>query len=461
MKKRQDHPALQRGRTTEGRRTVKTRTNNIVSYPGNRAVGQKRKYSRPTVSSRSERLAVKKRVSKGSTVNKHTLGNKVPPLYIWGDFDVPFLLLTLALLGFGLVMMFSASYARAYYDFDNSFYFIGRQIVWSMIGITGMIAASFVNYHWLRRFVWPLYFVSIVLCMACYLFDAYNGARRSIYIGPLSFQPSEIGKLALIFLFAHLMTKDQDKMGRLWEGTLRYLVLFGGLAVVVVMQPHLSATLLMAGITVAMLFVGGAKIQHLIGVGVTGLAGIAALVVTMWGFFSDRFAHVLVRLSYWLDPFSSMDWGSYQTRQSLLAIGSGGLLGVGLGESRQKQLYLPEVQNDFVFAVVCEELGVFGAGLVILMFIYLLYQLYSVAQQAEDLFGRLLAIGVFSHVALQVILNLMVVTSIIPTTGVTLPFFSSGGTATVFLLIEIGMVLNVEKVSRFQRERELREARAV
>lgn len=227
MKKRQDHPALQRGRTTEGRRTVKTRTNNIVSYPGNRAVGQKRKYSRPTASSRSERLAVKKRVSKGSTVNKHTLGNKVPPLYIWGDFDVPFLLLTLALLGFGLVMMFSASYARAYYDFDNSFYFIGRQIVWSMIGITGMIAASFVNYHWLRRFVWPLYFVSIVLCMACYLFDAYNGARRSIYIGPLSFQPSEIGKLALIFLFAHLMTKDQDKMGRLWEGTLRYLVLFG------------------------------------------------------------------------------------------------------------------------------------------------------------------------------------------------------------------------------------------
>lgn len=224
MKKRQDHPALQRGRTTEGRRTVKTRTNNIVSYPGNRAVGQKRKYSRPTASSRSERLAVKKRVSKGSTVNKHTLGNKVPPLYIWGDFDVPFLLLTLALLGFGLVMMFSASYARAYYDFDNSFYFIGRQIVWSMIGITGMIAASFVNYHWLRRFVWPLYFVSIVLCMACYLFDAYNGARRSIYIGPLSFQPSEIGKLALIFLFAHLMTKDQDKMGRLWEGTLRYQI---------------------------------------------------------------------------------------------------------------------------------------------------------------------------------------------------------------------------------------------
>ena len=381
MKKRQDHPALQRGRTTEGRRTSKTRTNNIVSYPGNRAVGQKRKYSRPTASSRSERLAVKKRVSKGSTVNKHTLGNKVPPLYIWGDFDVPFLLLTLALLGFGLVMMFSASYARAYYDFDNSFYFIGRQIVWSMIGITGMIAASFVNYHWLRRFVWPLYFVSIVLCMACYLFDAYNGARRSIYIGPLSFQPSEIGKLALIFLFAHLMTKDQDKMGRLWEGTLRYLVLFGGLAVVVVMQPHLSATLLMAGITVAMLFVGGAKIQHLIGVGVTGLAGIAALVVTMWGFFSDRFARVLVRLSYWLDPFSSMDWGSYQTRRiRCWQLVPEACLGLVWESARQKQLYLPERFRTTLRIPGCLR----GAGIcrseygIILLFALLIWRGYTI-----------------------------------------------------------------------------------
>lgn len=452
MKKRQDHPALQRGRTTEGRKTVKTRTNNIVSYPGNRAVGQKRKYSRPTASSRSERLAVKKRVSKGSTVNKHTLGNKVPPLYIWGDFDVPFLLLTLALLGFGLVMMFSASYARAYYDFDNSFYFIGRQIVWSMIGITGMIAASFVNYHWLRRFVWPLYIVSIVLCMACYLFDAYNGARRSIYIGPLSFQPSEIGKLALIFLFAHLMTKDQDKMGRLWEGTLRYLVLFGGLAVVVVMQPHLSATLLMAGITVAMLFVGGAKIQYLIGVGVTGLAGIAALVVTMWGFFSDRFAHVLVRLSYWLDPFSSMDWGSYQTRQSLLAIGSGGLLGVGLGESRQKQLYLPEVQNDFVFAVVCEELGFVGACIIILLFALLIWRGYTIALHAKDRFGSLIAVGITTQIGMQAMLNIAVVTNTIPNTGISLPLFSYGGTSLCMILGELGILLAVSRQGNYEKE---------
>lgn len=177
-------------------------------------------------------------------------------------------------------------------------------------------------------------------------------------------------------------------MNNLWMGTLRYLALFGALAVVVVFQPHLSATILLAGITVAMLFVGGAKIQHLIGVGVTGLAGIAAMVFTMWSFFSDRFAHVLVRLTYWLDPFSTSDAGAYQTKQSLMAIGSGGLLGVGLGESRQKQLYLPEVQNDFIFAVVCEELGFVGATLIIILFALLIWRGYTIALHAKDRFGH-------------------------------------------------------------------------
>ena len=167
----------------------------------------------------------------------------------------------------------------------------------------------------------------------------------------------------------------------------------------------------------------------------------------------------IARIQAWLDPYSYESDTAYQALQALYAIGSGGLFGKGLGNSIQKLGAIPEAYNDMIFAIVCEELGIFGAGLVILMFIYLRYRLYSVAQQAEDLFGRLLTIGVFSHVALQVILNLMVVTSLFPTTGVTLPFFSYGGTATVFLLVEIGMVLNVEKESRFKREREMREAR--
>ena len=165
------------------------------------------------------------------------------------------------------------------------------------------------------------------------------------------------------------------------------------------------------------------------------------------------------RILAWLDPYSYESDKAYQSLQALYAIGSGGLFGKGLGNSIQKLGRIPEPYNDMIFSIICEELGIFGAGLIILMFIYLLYRLYSVAQEAEDVFGRLLAIGVFSHVALQVVLNLMVVTSLFPTTGVTLPFFSYGGTASVFLLFEIGMVLNVEKQSRFKKEKELREAR--
>ena len=185
------------------------------------------------------------------------------------------------------------------------------------------------------------------------------------------------------------------------------------------------------------------------------MIGVLFLVATTKNSDSFRVMRVLV----WLQPEKYSDEGGYQTLQALYAIGSGGLFGRGLGNSIQKLGSVPEAQNDMIFSIICEELGVFGAGLIILMFIYLLYQLYSVAQEAEDTFGRLLAIGVFSHVALQVVLNLMVVTSLFPTTGVTLPFFSYGGTASVFLLFEIGMVLNVEKQSRFKKEKELREAR--
>ena len=400
-------------------------------------------------------MAVKSRGTQGASASrspKGSLERKVPPLYIWGDFDLPFLLLTLALLGFGLVMLFSASYARAYYYKDSSFFYIRKQIMWSIIGIVGMIAASFVNYHFLRKFVWPLYAVSIVLCMACYLFEAENGARRWVRIMGINFQPSEIGKFALILLFAHLMSKDQDKMNRLWEGTLRYLVLFGALAIVVVMQPHLSATLLLAGITVAMLFVGGANILHLLTIGGIGIAGIVAMVVTMWSFFSDQFAHVLVRLTYWLDPFASTDWGSYQTRQSLMAIGSGGLMGLGLGESRQKQLYLPEVQNDFVFAIICEELGFVGACLIIVLFALLIWRGYTIALHARDRFGALIAVGITTQIGMQVMLNIAVVTNTIPNTGISLPLFSYGGTSLCMILGELGILLAVSRQGNYEKE---------
>ena len=431
MRENRSNPALNRRRISGASRA--NAGDNVVVYPGRSSSAGKKKESRYRSS-------------------KSSLRTKEAPLYIWGDFDMPFLLLVLALLGFGLVMLFSASYARAYYYEGSSFYYIGRQIRWSIIGVAGMIAASFVNYHWLRKFVWPLYAVSLGLCMLCYLFEAEGGARRWVSIGPVNFQPSEIGKFALILLFAHLMSKDQDKMNNLWMGTLRYLALFGALAVVVVFQPHLSATILLAGITVAMLFVGGAKIQHLIGVGVTGLAGIAAMVFTMWSFFSDRFAHVLVRLTYWLDPFSTSDAGAYQTKQSLMAIGSGGLLGVGLGESRQKQLYLPEVQNDFIFAVVCEELGFVGATLIIILFALLIWRGYTISLHAKDRFGMLIAVGITTQIGMQAMLNIAVVTNTIPNTGISLPMFSYGGTSLCMILGELGILLAVSRQGNYEKE---------
>ena len=413
---------------------------NVVDYPGRKRTGTG--ISRARITSRT----------KGSTPAGKTVKKKIAPFYVWGDFDIPFLLLTLALLGFGLVMLFSASYARAYYYKDSSFYYIKKQMLYSLIGIFGMIVASFINYHWLEKFTWFLYGLSIILCLGCYFFDPYQGARRWIYIGGFSFQPSEIGKFALILVLAHLISRDRDQMGNLWKGTIRYLVYLAGIAAVVVMQPHLSATILLVAITVAMIYAGGGRVRHLIGVGATGMAAISALVFVFWDFFSDKFSHALVRLKYWLEPFATNDPGAYQTKQSLLAIGSGGLMGVGLGESRQKQLYLPEVQNDFVFAIVCEELGFIGASLIIILFALLIWRGYTIALHAKDSLGMLIAVGITTHIGLQALLNIAVVTNTIPNTGISLPMFSFGGTALCMTLAELGVLLAVSRQGVYEKE---------
>lgn len=375
----------------------------------------------------------------------------MPMFLISGKFDMPFLLLTLALLGLGLIMQFSASHARAYYFEGNSFYYIGRQLAFAIVGVAAMLLASFFNYNWIRRFSWPLYLVSLGLIAMCYLFDPYNGARRWITLG-IRFQPSEVGKFALIVLFAHLMTQDADQMGDFKKGTLRYFILFGVMAVLVVMQPHLSATILLLSITLAMMFVGGSRIRHMATVGGVGALGAVTLVLGMSAFFADRFAHVLVRLTYWLDPFSTSDAGAYQTQQSLLAIGSGGLLGVGLGDSRQKHLYLPEVQNDFVFSVVCEELGYVGAVLIIVLFAMLVWRGYTIAMRARDRFGCLMAVGLTTQLGVQAVLNIAVVTNTIPNTGISLPMFSYGGTALMMTLGQLGVLLSISRQSRYEKE---------
>ena len=374
------------------------------------------------------------------------------PIIMLGHFDTPFLILVLTLLGIGLVTLFSSSYASSLYYLGNSYYYILRQLFFAVVGVAAMLAASLVNYRFLRNFSWLAYGVSLILMAACYLFPAQQGAQRWIQLGPLSFQPSEIAKFAVILLFAHLMDRDKDKMGRMIEGTWRYIVLYGAVAVILIFQPHLSGTLLIGFIALTMMLVGGTKFSNLLKIGVPLFVLLLVVAFLLQDFILEQFAHVVTRLTYWLDPFSTTDPGSYQTRQSLLAIGSGGLWGVGFGESRQKHMYLPEVRNDFVFAIVCEELGFIGASLVIILFAMLVWRGYHIAMHARDRFGSLLVTGITTQIGLQAFLNIAVVTNLIPNTGISLPFFSYGGTALLIMLAEIGVVLAVSRQARHEKE---------
>lgn len=374
-----------------------------------------------------------------------------PMFIIAGKFDMPFLMLTLALLGLGLIMLFSASYSNAYYRKDNSYFYIGQQIVFAVLGVVAMLVASFFNYNKLKPWAWLLYLGSLVALAACYLYDPFNGARRWIYF-PFNFQPSEVGKLALVVLFAKLMSENPTDMKDFKKGTLRYFMLLGIMAVIVVFQPHLSATILLVAITLSMMFVGGSKLSHIFGVLCTGFAGVAVMVMSLQTIMIEKFQHVLVRMTYWLDPFSTNDAGAYQTRQSLLAIGSGGLMGVGLGDSRQKHLYLPEVQNDFVFSVVCEELGFVGATVIIVLFALLIWRGYTIAIRSRDQFGSLIAVGITTQIGIQVILNIAVVTNTIPNTGISLPMFSYGGTSLMMILGQLGIVLAISRQSKYEKE---------
>ena len=374
-----------------------------------------------------------------------------PPIML-GHFDTPFLLLVLMLLGVGLITLFSSSYASSLYYMGNSYYYILRQLFFAVLGVAAMLGVSLVNYRMLKLFCWLAYFGSIGLMAACYLFPAQNGAQRWISLGFLSFQPSEIAKFAVILLFAYLMERDRHLMGNMKEGTWRYIILYGMVAVVLLPQPHLSATLLIGCIALTLMLLGGTKFSNLFKILLIVLPLALLALFLLKDVILERFAHVVTRLTYWLDPFSSTDSGSYQTRQSLLAIGSGGLWGVGFGESRQKHMYLPEVRNDFVFAIVCEELGFIGACIVILLFAALVWRGYHIAMHARDRFGSLLVAGITTQIGLQAFLNIAVVTNLIPNTGISLPFFSYGGTALLILLGEIGVILSVSRQARHTKE---------
>ena len=361
-----------------------------------------------------------------------------------GRIDVPFLLLVLLLTIIGLVMLFSASFPSAYYETGTPTYYFKRQAIYAAVGLAGLALAARFNYQRWRGASRLLLILSLFLLMLVIIPGIgikHNNARRWLGIdGVFTFQPSEIAKLAVIVYFADSISKKKDKMRTLRYGILPYGFILVLIAVLMYFEPHLSGTVLILGIGAAMMFVGGIR-GYWVGIGIGGVAAVA------YAFLSGLITYNSSRIAIWLDPLNdAFKTGTgYQTRQSLIAIGSGGLLGLGLGKSRQKFLFLPEEHNDCIFSIVCEELGLIGATLIMAIFALLIIRGYWIALHARDRFGSLLVVGITTQIALQVFLNIAVVTNLVPNTGISLPFFSFGGTALAIQLAEMGVVLSVSR----------------
>ena len=363
-----------------------------------------------------------------------------------GRMDVPFLLLTLLLTAIGLVMLFSASFPSAYYETGNPAYYFKRQAIFAVLGLSAMFVVAKVNYQRWRGAARLLLIFSIfllILVIIPHVGITNNGATRWLGIeGVFTFQPSEIAKLAVIVYFADSISKKREKMLQWREGILPYAIILGVISILMLLEPHLSGTILIVGTGAVMMAVGGMQ-GWFIGAGIGGVAAVAVLFVKLVE--SGVISYGASRIAMWHDPWLDMSDDGYQMVQSLIAIGSGGLLGLGLGKGRQKFMYLPEEHNDFIFAVVCEELGLIGACVIMLIFAMLLLRGFWIALHARDRFGTLLVVGVMTHLGLQVFLNIAVVSGLVPATGISLPFFSYGGTALALQLVEMGIVLSVSR----------------
>ncbi len=366
-----------------------------------------------------------------------------------GPMDLPFLLLVFLLLGVGLLMLFSASFPSAYYEMDDPAYYLVRQAEFAAVGIVAMLGIGKINYERYRAVAKLALFVSIVLLVLVLIPGIgtgrlTHGAQRWIRVtSSFQFQPSELAKVSIILYFADSISKKKDKMATLRYGIIPYAAILGVIGFLMYKEPHFSGLVLLLGIGGVMMYVGGIRNYWVV-------AGFALVAFVAYAFATGLITYNSSRIAIWLDPLNE-EWmrdEGYQIRQSLLSIGSGGLFGVGLGKSRQKYLFLPDEHNDFIFAIICEELGLVGATIIMVLFALLIIRGYWIALHARDRFGSLLAVGVTTQLALQVFLNIAVVSNLIPNTGISLPFFSYGGTALLVQLAEVGIVLSVSRQMR-------------
>lgn len=386
---------------------------------------------------------------KNNARKKFNLFSKFKIFSLKSGIDLPFLFLVLTIVVIGLVMLFSASYPSAYYlHKGDSFYFIRKQLLFAVVGIIAMLAISRIDYNYFHKWAVPILGVSFFLLLIVLVMPANNGVHRWVQLGSsFSFQASEITKFAIVVSFAHFINLNFNRMGTFKYGILPYLIILGPTVVLLALEPHISCTVIVVLLAAGMLFIGGVKLKWF-GMVLGAIASALIYLVV----FTDKLTYANNRISGWLDPFSpSAGVDTWQTRQGLYAIGSGGIWGLGLGNSRQKYLYLPEPQNDFIFSVVCEELGFIGAIIILLLFAMLIWRGMIISMKAKDKFGSLLGIGLIAQVGLQVILNIAVVTNTIPNTGISLPFFSYGGTSLLMLLAQMGIILSISRTATLEK----------
>ncbi|MBQ7399413.1 MAG: cell division protein FtsW [Clostridia bacterium] len=449
--------------------------------------------------------AAKEKDEKIKRVQKRALPKRKMIVQKVGGIDRPFLICVILLLCMGTVMVFSASYPYAKENFGDSYRFAKMQIIFAIAGVFVMsLVAKFIDYHFIRRFSTTVMGVGLVLLVLVILVGSgAKGATRWLQIGPITIQPSEIMKFAVVLFFADYADKYSGEMSKpdkvrenlqtlifavlflavgaivlfavsnrilgivlfiifaslaivtlcridvrkelpgIYYGVFPYIAILIIIGILLYLQPHLSGLVIIAAIIFCMMVIGGTKIKYLVTGVVTGVVAVLILALSM--------SHSSGRLAVWRNPFDHLLEGGWQPAQSLYAIGSGGLTGVGFGNSRQKHLYLPEPQNDYILSIWCEEMGFIGALFLICVFIFFIYRGIVIGLRAPDRFSSMLVIGIIMHVGLQVILNIAVVTNTLPSTGISLPFFSYGGTSLIILLAEMGVVMSVSRMSQIEK----------
>ena len=363
--------------------------------------------------------------------------------------DLPFCLIIIILLTIGTIMMFSASYAVSYYEEGNSYYYLIRQLIFIGLGLFAMGVMSFFNYNKLHKIA-PIVLAFAYVALIVVLFIPNDeGIKRWIPLGVFNLQPSEIAKFSVILFFAHWCSKYYNKMQSAKYSVVPGVVIFGSIAVLLFLEPHYSGIVIIGILSVVMLYIGGMKTRYLVIGGIIVAAIVLLLAVT------GGLTYAMSRMDGWgqaLNYTEENKWDTWQTRNSLYAIGSGGLWGLGLGQSRQKYLWLPEPQNDFIFAIVVEELGLIGAIMILLIFALLVWRGITLSLRSKDKFGKLLGIGLTSQIGIQVILNILVITDWLPNTGISLPFFSYGGSSLIMLLAQMGIVLSISRTANIERQ---------